>query len=279
MAKFLKLIHLVRGRKSKMSDKKLGDLREEIDQVDQKLIDILAQRLEIADQILKIKEETGKKIRDKKRELEVIERVRKLAREKDIDPEFIEDIIRIAISQTARVERVKAGEPGMWSQIQKAFVGNPAQLKVARVLYKFGLRVNEDGDVTCGNIRVPSVQIAREAGVDRRAVDSTAQNIFENEKLREIFSNLKPIPYLKAVAQQINLGVIEILPTDATQTGIISEVTDVISKHGLSIRQSIADDPYFTAQPKLTIITGEPVSGKVIEELRELPSVESVIVY
>ncbi|KXA99298.1 amino acid-binding protein [candidate division MSBL1 archaeon SCGC-AAA259O05] len=167
----------------------------------------------------------------------------------------------------------------MWKHISEAFSGNPAQLKVARVLYKYGLRVGENGDVVCNGIRVPAVQIAKEAGVDRRAVNSTSETILENEDLKELFANLRPIPYLKAVAQHLNLGVIEILPPDAAREGIISEVTGVISKHGLSIRQSVAEDPFFTAQPKLTIIVDEPVSGEVIEELRELKSVDSVIVY
>ncbi|KXB06521.1 amino acid-binding protein [candidate division MSBL1 archaeon SCGC-AAA382F02] len=167
----------------------------------------------------------------------------------------------------------------MWSQIKKAFSGNPAQLKVARVFYKFGFRIEESGDVVCGDIRIPAVQIAKEAGVDRRAVDSTVETIFENEDLKEIFSNLRPVPYLKGVARQLGLGVIDILSTDPTQSGIISEVTNVISKHGLTVRQAVADDPYFAVQPKLTVITNELVSGEVIEELRELPSVESVIVY
>ncbi|KXA93280.1 amino acid-binding protein [candidate division MSBL1 archaeon SCGC-AAA259E17] len=167
----------------------------------------------------------------------------------------------------------------MWKHISEAFSGNPAQLKVARVLYKYGLRVGENGDVVCNGIRVPAVQIAKEAGVDRRAVNSTSETILENEDLKELFANLRPIPYLKAVAQHLNLGVIEILPPDAAREGIISEVTGVISKNGLSIRQSVAEDPFFTAQPKLTIIVDEPVSGEVIEELRELKSVDSVIVY
>jgi predicted regulator of amino acid metabolism with ACT domain len=53
----------------------------------------------------------------------------------------------------------------------------------------------------------------------------------------------------------------------------------VVSKFGLRIRQAVADDPYFVAQPKLTIITDEPVGGKIIDALRKLPSVQSVIVY
>lgn len=262
-----------------MTDKDLEELREKIDEIDRKLIDLFSQRMEIAESILEIKKEMGKEIRDKEREQKVLEKVRDLASEKNLDNEFAEDVMRITMSRTVGAEREIAGSSEIWAKIQDIFSSNPAQLKVARVLYKYGFSVRENGDVVCGNIRVPSVQIAEEAGVDRRAVDSTAKTIFENEDLREIFTNLRPVPYLKGVARQMGLGVIEILPTDATQSGIISEVTDVISSHGVTVRQSITDDPYFTDQPKLTIITEDVVSGDIIEELRELPSVESLIVY
>ncbi|KUO41716.1 MAG: amino acid-binding protein [Hadesarchaea archaeon DG-33-1] len=167
----------------------------------------------------------------------------------------------------------------MWAQVQKAFEGYPAQLNVARVLFGYGLRVRKDGEIACGDIRIPAVQIAKEAGVDRRAVDATAQAILKKKELRNIFINLRPIAYLKGVAQQLGLGVIEILPKDAAKPGIISDVTGAVSKFGISIRQAVADDPYFTAQPKFTIITDDPVGGKVIDALRKLPSVQSVIVY
>ncbi len=262
-----------------MGDDRLEGLRESINEIDERIVDLLSERMEVAHEILEIKEEMGKGIVDKEREQAVIEKARNLAREKNVDPEFIEDIMRITISRTVGEEREKAGEPGMWNKVQRSFQGHPAQLKVARVLYKFGFRVKENGDVVCGDIRVPAVQIAEEAGVDRRAVDSTADTILGDEDLREIFSNLRPIPFLKGVARQLGLGIVEIIPEDATQTGIISEVTEVISRHGVSLRQSIADDPYFTAQPKLTMITEEPISGEVMEELRDLPSVRSLIVY
>jgi len=47
----------------------------------------------------------------------------------------------------------------------------------------------------------------------------------------------------------------------------------------VDIGDSTTDDPYFAPQPKLTIITDKPVKGNVIEALRKLPSVRSVIVY
>ena len=262
-----------------MSDDELEVLRKKINEIDERIVDLLSERLEIAHDILDVKKERGKGIVDKEREQAVMEKARRLAKEKGVDPEFIEDVMRLTISRTVGEERERAGKPGMWKQVQDSFEGHPAQLKVARVLYKYGFRVQENGDIVCGDIRIPSVQIAKEADVDRRAVDATAKTILENEDLREIFSNLRPIPFLKGVARQLGLGIVEIIPEDAKQSGIIREVTEVVSKHGVSVRQSIADDPYFTAQPKLTIITDEPVSGEVIEELRDLSSVRSLIVY
>ncbi len=262
-----------------MSEEELKKLREDIDDIDKKIIELLSERIEVAGDILKVKKKMEKGIRDREREQKVIERTREYAREKGLDPDFAEDVIRLTISRTvgSEQEQVKRGE--MWEKIRDFFEESPAQLKIARVLYKYGLRVKEDGDIVCGEIRIPAIQIAEEAGVDRRTVASTAKTILGNGELREIFSNLRPIPFLKGVARPLNLGLIEIIPTDATETGIISEVTDVISENKLSVRQSITDDPYFTAQPRFTIITSEPVPGKVIEELRDLPSIESVIVY
>lgn len=259
--------------------KKLETLREKIDRVDGKLIDLLAQRLDFAEDIAKLKKRAGKEVRDEAREREIINRARERARKKGLDPEFAESLLRLTIAQTVGVEREQIEETGMWVEVQRAFVRHPAQLSVAHILLRYGLRVREEGEIACGDIRIPAVQIAKEAGVDRRVVDATAKTILNNKKLRGVFSNLQPVSYLKGVAQQLRLGVIEILPVDATRPGIINEVSSIISKFGMSIRQLIADDPYFVAQPKLTIITDKPVSGKIIEALRKLPSVQSVIVY
>ena len=262
-----------------MSEEKLRDLRREIDGINEQLIDLLAKRLKIGGELAKLKKKLGKEIRDEARERAIIDSARKLARERGLDPSFVEGLMRLVIAQTAGVERERIGAVGMWVKVQKAFEDYPAQLNVARLLFKYGLRVREDGEIACGDIRIPAIQIAQEAGVDRRVVDAAAQTILKNEGLRSIFANLEPIAYLKGVGQQLGLGVIEILPKDAAKPGIISEVTGILAKFRISIRQAVADDPHFVPQPKLTIITDEPVKGGVIEALRKLPSVQSVIVY
>jgi predicted regulator of amino acid metabolism with ACT domain/chorismate mutase len=261
-----------------MSEEKLRALRQEIDRIDEQLIDLLAARLKLANDLVAIKRRLGKDIRDVEREREVVALARRRARERGLDPTFAEWVMRLTIAQMAGAQMERAGV-GLWNKVQKAFEGQPAQLNVVRILLKYGLRVREDGEIACGDIRIPAVQIAKEAGVDRRVVDAAARRILQDSELREIFSNLEPIAYLKGVSRALGLGVIEILPKDAKRPGIISEVTGAISKFGISIRQAVADDPYFTPQPKLTIITDEPVKGEVIEALRKLPSVQSVIVY
>ncbi|HID03020.1 MAG TPA: amino acid-binding protein [Desulfobacterales bacterium] len=167
----------------------------------------------------------------------------------------------------------------MWVQVQSVFKDYPAQLSVARILFKYGLRVREDGEIMCGDIRIPATQIASEAGVDRRVVDLTAKRILGDKILGGIFRNLEPFAYLKGVAHSTGLGVVEIMPENAAKPGILRDVSKIISKFGISIRQAVADDPYFIPQPKLTIITDEPLRGEVIDGLRKLPSVRSVIVY
>lgn len=257
----------------------LQKLRQRIDKIDEQLVHLLADRLKLAGDIIALKRKLRMGLRDPERERRILDRARLVARELDIDASFVESVMRLVMAQMVGEERALAGGVSVWNQVQKAFEDQPAQMSVARILFKYGLRVRDNGEIACGDIRIPAVQIAREAKVDRRVVDFTARHILGDEKLRGIFENLKPIAYLKGVAQKLGLGVIEIIPEDADKPGILREVAEVISKFGISIRQAVADDPHFVPQPKLTIITDEPVRGAVIEALRKIQTVRSVIVY
>ncbi|MEW6222528.1 MAG: chorismate mutase [Candidatus Hadarchaeota archaeon] len=262
-----------------MSESRLKEIRKQIDQLDTQIITILAQRLKVAQELAILKKNMKLGARDELRERAVVDRAKEQARQLGVDPSFVESVMRLVMAQMVGEEREHMGEIGMWSRVQEAFKDFPAQLNVAKVIFKHGLRVGNDGDILCGNMRVPAVQIAEEAGVDRRVVDLTAGRILKDEGLAGIFSNLEPVAYLKGVAQQLGMGVVEIVPKDAAKPGIIKETTGVLAKFGISIRQAVADDPYLTPQPKLTIITDEPVKGDVIDAMRKLPSVRSVIVY
>lgn len=164
----------------------------------------------------------------------------------------------------------------MWSLLLKKFEKHPAQQKVLRLMFERGFQVNDEGKVTSGNIEIAHTQLAKEAGVDRRVVDSTTEVILADALLRNIFQNVKSIPLLREVAPFLGLGVIIIIPDDAAHAGIISEVSTVIARHNISIRQAVSDDPFFTAEPRLTIITDSKVPGSIVEELLALDSVKGV---
>jgi chorismate mutase len=262
-----------------MKDESIEQIRKKIDDIDQRIIELVAQRLKIAKELAKLKKKLGMEIRDRKRELAIINRAKKTALELGLDQNFVETLMIYLIANTAAAEKKTMAPPPGWEKIMNAFKEYPAQLNVARILFTHGLKVREDGEIACGSMKIPAVHVAEAAGVDRRVVTTTAKRILENDELFQIFGNLEPTVFLKNVARGLGLGVIEIIPEDAAKPGIIKEVTDVISKKNVNIRQAIADDPYLVLYPKLTIITDSPVSGDVIEELRKLPSVRSIVVY
>jgi len=167
----------------------------------------------------------------------------------------------------------------MWSQIERYFKDLPAQLKVAKLLFERGFQVREDGQVVSGGIEIPHTQIAKEVGVERRAVDGTVQTILSRPELKRIYMNLRQVCSLQEVAREFNLGVIVFVPEDARQTGIIANVTRKVSEKGLSIRQALAEDPGISGQPKLTLIIEGEIPPELISEIRKLPGTRSITVY
>ncbi|MDI6888932.1 MAG: amino acid-binding protein [Methanocellales archaeon] len=167
----------------------------------------------------------------------------------------------------------------MWAKIIEKFSKFPAQEKVIRLLIERGFQVNPEGKVVSGNIEIPHTQIAKEVGVDRRIVDATAEVVLGDDVLKKVLQNIRSVAFLRDVAPVLGLGVIVITPTDARKIGILGDVATVVAAHGISIRQAITDDPYFTDDPKLTIITDTKVPGTLVDALMKISSVKSVTVY
>jgi predicted regulator of amino acid metabolism with ACT domain len=167
----------------------------------------------------------------------------------------------------------------LWGQIEKYFKELPAQLRVAKLLFERGFQVREDGNVVSTGIEIPHTQIAKEVGVERRAVDSAVKTILSKPELKRIYTNLRQVCSLQEVAREFNLGVMVFVPEDASQTGIIASVTKKVSEKGLSIRQALAEDPGINAQPKLTLIIEGEIPPELISEIRKLPGTRSITVY
>jgi len=167
----------------------------------------------------------------------------------------------------------------MWSNIRQYLEGYPERLKVARVLVENGLSVR-NSKIYLNEIEIPPVRIARVVGVDRRTVIETLNAINANRELRLIFQDLRSAGLsLKESAKHLNLGVVEITPTDARMPGILANSAMLLAKKGLSIRQAIVDDPELSPEPKLTLIAEKEIPGELIPEFLKIKGVVKVSVY
>ena len=163
-----------------------------------------------------------------------------------------------------------------FTRIMEKFENSPSQQAVIRLLLERGFSVNDEGRVVSGGIEIPNTGIAREIDVDRRVVDATTDAILEDPELRRIFQNISAVPSLKDLAPVLDLTVLTVYVNDADEPGIVAEVTGLLADRGISIRQTVSEDPDFTDEPTLTVITETELPGDVINEVRALPFVRKL---
>ncbi|SIR55950.1 hypothetical protein SAMN05421858_2814 [Haladaptatus litoreus] len=164
----------------------------------------------------------------------------------------------------------------MFDRIMQKFEGSPSQQQVIRLLLERGFSVSDEGRVVSGGIEIPNTQIAREIGVDRRVVDSTTDAILADEELRRIFQNISSIPSLMDLAPVLDLSVLTIEVMDADEPGIVATVTSLLADNDISIRQTISEDPEFTDDPRLYLVTDEDLPGDVLNDLKNLDFVRQI---
>jgi len=78
------------------------------------------------------------------------------------------------------------------------------------------------------------------------------------------------------LAPVLDLTVLTIEVTAAGESGIVAEVTGILADRGISIRQVLSEDPEFTDDPKLYVITDAELPGDLLVEIRELDYVRRV---
>ncbi len=164
----------------------------------------------------------------------------------------------------------------MFEAIMEKFEGSPGQQAVVKLLLERGFSVNEDGRVVSGSIEIPNTQVAAEVGVDRRVVDTTTDAILADPELERIFRNISQIPSLMDLAPLLDLTVLTIAVRSAGESGIIAKVTGRLADRDITIRQAVSEDPEFTDEPRLHIITEQQVPGDLLTELSNLDFVRSI---
>lgn len=156
------------------------------------------------------------------------------------------------------------------------FDGLPSQKEVATVMLNQGLSV-KDGKVYCGNIEISDAALGRAAGVDRRVVRSTINKIESTPSLRSIYSKLGCMALLSDVAPLIGCSVIEILPDDASEPGILADITRIIFTAGVSIRQAVVDDRGVKDDARLIVVLDGQLPPGYIPKLMSCHGVKSII--
>ena len=83
----------------------LKSLRKKIDEIDDELVEIISKRLSIMPEIAEVKRRQNVGIDQQAREKEVIENIRKKARENCLDPDFMEKIMTEIINESKKIQR------------------------------------------------------------------------------------------------------------------------------------------------------------------------------
>lgn len=82
----------------------LAALRSRIDHLDEKLVEILSQRLEICHEVARLKEKTDTPIIQPQRVRDVLVGRRQWAIDRSVDPDFVEQVMRVVLAETHRIE-------------------------------------------------------------------------------------------------------------------------------------------------------------------------------
>lgn len=166
----------------------------------------------------------------------------------------------------------------MWKQISIYFEKYPQRQKIAQKMLEYGIKI-KNNKLYSGNIQLTDTKIAKALNTDRRAIQATIQHIKQQKELKKIFTKLKPTCHLKDVAPEMNWGVIEIIPTDPSQPGILAKIAKIISDQNISIRQAIVDDFEITDEPRLFIITEKNIPTNLIPKIKNSKGVKAVLIY
>ena len=89
-------------------DMDLGDLRKRLNELDRQLIELIAERQSVVEQVGELKRTEGQATRDYAREKQVLDGARQNATELGIAPDIVEEVMRLLIrTSLTRQERAR----------------------------------------------------------------------------------------------------------------------------------------------------------------------------
>lgn len=88
-----------------MSTSSLRDARDTIDEIDRRVVELLAERYALVDELCATKAKNGDSVRDPDREQELLDRITTLAEEHGLAPEVARDIYEEVLAQSVERQR------------------------------------------------------------------------------------------------------------------------------------------------------------------------------
>lgn len=164
----------------------------------------------------------------------------------------------------------------MWPSIRKQFRRQVVRPEIVRKMIECGMRVSDDEKIYVGDVEVDYSAVARAVDVDRRVVKATVQQIRRNRYLYSLFSKTKPLG--TSLVDLVNhLGYTAIvIEADPESPGVMAGVAEILSRHGMVIRQAVAEDPEMVPEAKMTLVVEGQLTGRAMEELHGLKVVRSI---
>jgi chorismate mutase len=83
----------------------LQNARQQIDEIDRCLVQLLAQRQAIVDEITAVKAEADRAVKDPDREARLLDRLRRLARERNLSPDLVEALYDHILAHSVERQR------------------------------------------------------------------------------------------------------------------------------------------------------------------------------
>jgi uncharacterized protein len=164
----------------------------------------------------------------------------------------------------------------MWPAIRKQFERQVVRPNVVRKMIECGMRVSEDEKIYVGDVEVDYLAVARAVDVDRRVVKQTVQQIRGNRFLYSIFAKTRPLgTSLVDLVSLLGYSAI-VVEADPKSPGVMAGVAEILSRHGMVVRQAVAEDPEMVPEAKMTLVVEGQLTGNAIDELQSLKVVRSI---
>jgi len=164
----------------------------------------------------------------------------------------------------------------VWPNIRKQFERQVVRPDVVKKMIECGMRVSDDEKIYVGDVEVDYMAVARAADVDRRVVKQTVHQIRENRYLYSLFSRTRPLgTSLVGLVNQLGYTAI-VIEADPKSPGVMAGVAEILSRHGMVVRQAVAEDPEMVPEAKMTLVVEGQLTGNAIDELQSLNVVRSI---